>query len=263
MSRKQTILIFLRYYLPGFQSGGPVRSISNMVEHLSGTYNFRIITSDRDYLAHTPYPNSDKGWKVVGGAQVLYLSPAEQTWVNITRLARNVQADLIYLNSLFDPKFSLPVLAAKYCYSKDLPPVICAPRGETSAGALSLKSLKKSLFLSLLRAARLSKHITFHATAETEKAEIQACLGSVIEPYIAGNIALQERRPPRSKGWLKQAVKGPLKIIFLSRIHPKKNLGFLLECLQSFSQPVALSVYGPIDDAVSYTHLTLPTMFEV
>ena len=117
MSRKQTILIFLRHYLPGFQSGGPVRSVSNMVEELSDVYDFRIITSDRDYLAHTPYPNSDKGWQVVGGAQVLCLSPAEQTWVNITRLAREVQADIIYINSLFDPKFSLPVLMAKYFHS--------------------------------------------------------------------------------------------------------------------------------------------------
>ena len=250
MSKKQTILIFLRHYLPGFQSGGPVRSVSNMVEELSDVYDFRIITSDRDYLAHTPYPNSDKGWQVVGGAQVLYLSPAEQTWVNITRLAREVQADLIYINSLFDPKFSLPVLMAKYFHSKDLPPVICAPRGETSAGALSLKPLKKSLFLCLLRAARLPQHIFFHATAETEKAEIQACLGSVVKPYIAGNIASQERRPPRSSGWLKRAAKGPLKIIFLSRIHPKKNLNFLLDCLQSVSQPVELSLYGPIDDEI-------------
>ena len=129
MSKKQTILIFLRYYLPGFQSGGPVRSVSNMVEHLSGTYNFRIITSDRDYLAHAPYPGLQDGWQTVGPADILYLSPAEQTWKNMMRLARDVQADLIYLNSLFYPKFSLPVLAAKYCHSKDLPPVICAPRG--------------------------------------------------------------------------------------------------------------------------------------
>ena len=250
MSRKQTILIFLRYYLPGFQSGGPVRSVSNIVEQLSGTYNFRIITSDRDFLAHSPYPGLQGSWQTVGPAEVLYLSPDEQTWKNMMRLTRDVQADLIYINSLFDPKFSVPILAAKYFHSKDLPPVICAPRGETSAGALSLKPLKKSLFLSLLRAARLPRHIFFHATAETEKAEIQACFGSLVEPYIAGNIASQERRPPRSSGWLKGAAKGPLKIIFLSRIHPKKNLNFLLECLQSISQPAELSLYGPIDDEI-------------
>ena len=77
------------------------------------------------------------------------------------RLTRDLQADLIYINSLFDPKFSLPILTAKYFHSKDLPPVICAPRGETSAGALSLKPLKKFLFLSLLRVARLTQHIFF------------------------------------------------------------------------------------------------------
>ena len=268
MSKKQTILIFLRYYLPGFQSGGPVRSVSNMVEQLSGEFNFRIITSDRDYLADTPYSSLRDGWQTVGAAEVLYLSPAKQTWMNMMRLARDVQADLIYINSLFDLQFTLPVLSAKYFHSKGLPPIICAPRGETSAGALSLKSLKKSLFLSLLRVARLPQHVVFHATAEIEKAEIQACLGSAVEPYIAGNIALQERRSPRSKDWLKQAVNGPLKIIFLSRIHPKKNLDFLLECLQSFSQPAALSVYGPIDDEVFWaacqTHIkSLPSHISV
>ena len=70
----------------------------------------------------------------------------------------------------------------------------------------------------------------------------------MIEPYIVGNIVAQETRPPRAKGWLKKAAKGPLKIIFLSRIHPKKNLDFLLQCLQSFFHPAELSIYGPIDD---------------
>lgn len=221
-----------------------------MVKHLSGEFDFRIITSDRDYMAHMPYPGLRGGWQRVGLANILYLSPSEQTWVNMMRLARDVQADLIYINSLFDPHFSLPVLVSKYRYSKDVPPIICAPRGETSAGSLSLKPLKKSLFLFLLRAARLPQHIIFHATAETEKAEIQACFGKMIEPYIAGNIASQEIRPPRSNDWLKKAASGPLKIIFLSRIHPKKNLFFLLECLQSVPHSVEFSLYGPIDDEI-------------
>ena len=219
-----------------------------MVEQLSSRYDFRIITSDRDYLADAPYPGLHDGWNAVGVAKVLYLSPAEQTWGNMTRLARGMHADLIYINSLFDTKFSLPVLAAKSLYSRDLPPIICAPRGETSAGALNLKPLKKSLFMSLLRFVRLPKHIVFHATAETEKAEIQACIGSAIEPYVAGNITAEVMRPPRAKDWLKHAANGPLKIIFLSRIHPKKNLDFLLDCLQFFSHPAELSIYGPIDD---------------
>ena len=42
------ILCFVSHYLPGYLSGGPVKSISNLVDHLKDHFEFFIITSDRE-----------------------------------------------------------------------------------------------------------------------------------------------------------------------------------------------------------------------
>ena len=48
MDHKPVILVFLGNYLPGFKSGGPLRTIVNLVDNLSDEFEFLIITSDRD-----------------------------------------------------------------------------------------------------------------------------------------------------------------------------------------------------------------------
>src|SRR5690606_23072653 len=64
---KPVILTFVHYYLPGYKSGGPVRTIANMVEHLSDQLDFWIVTSDRDALDSDPYPNvTIDAWNAVG-----------------------------------------------------------------------------------------------------------------------------------------------------------------------------------------------------
>ena len=37
-----TVLAFVACYLPGYKSGGPVRTITNMVEKLGDEFDFRI-----------------------------------------------------------------------------------------------------------------------------------------------------------------------------------------------------------------------------
>ena len=67
------ILCFVEYYLPGYCSGGPVRSIVNFVDHLGDEFDIRIVTHDRDALDSEPYPNVQiDAWNKVGKAQVFY-----------------------------------------------------------------------------------------------------------------------------------------------------------------------------------------------
>lgn len=43
------VLTFTSYYLPGYKGGGPVRTIENMIAHLSDSgLEFWVITRDRD-----------------------------------------------------------------------------------------------------------------------------------------------------------------------------------------------------------------------
>lgn len=55
---KPTILIFIDWYKPGYKAGGPIRSVSNMVDALKDDFQFYIITRNTDYLETTPTPTS-------------------------------------------------------------------------------------------------------------------------------------------------------------------------------------------------------------
>ena len=90
---KPRILTFTEYYLPGFKSGGPVRTLANMVDQLSDDFAFRIVTLDRDFLDSVPYPGAKRNaWQRVGGAEVFYLSPNRCTLRGLRRLIRSTRS---------------------------------------------------------------------------------------------------------------------------------------------------------------------------
>lgn len=110
------VLVFARYYLPGFKAGGPVRSIDNLVGHLGDEFDFHVVTSDRDLGDGGAYPGVTAGARTkVRKATVTYLSPGEQSFGGICRLLRTTPHDAVYLNSFFDPVFSaVPLLVRRF-----------------------------------------------------------------------------------------------------------------------------------------------------
>ncbi len=99
---RMRILIILDWYLPGYRSGGPVRSIANLVEHLGSRFEFFILTRNRDFQDPTPYPGVPvRRWIDVGQGHVSYTESLGSS--TIRRSIREVQPSLIYLNSLFAP----------------------------------------------------------------------------------------------------------------------------------------------------------------
>ena len=75
---------------------------------------------------------------------------------------------MIYLNSFFDPRFSLPVLALKILIGASVPPVICAPRGELATGAMEQKSLRKQIYIFAFKFFGLPRKVALHATSDQE-----------------------------------------------------------------------------------------------
>ncbi|MGN6449400.1 MAG: hypothetical protein ACTHLK_12565, partial [Brucella intermedia] len=157
---RPVILVFVHYYLPGYKSGGPVRTIANMVEALGDEYDFRIVTSDRDVTDTEPYPDAVEGrWVRVGKAQVLYLSPAQKSLRHIGDILRTTPHEALYLNSFFDPDFTLKPLLARKLGLAPATRCILAPRGEFSEDALRLKSTKKTAFLLAAHMGRLHRDL--------------------------------------------------------------------------------------------------------
>ena len=247
MENKKRILVFTDWFLPGFKAGGPIRSLTNMAAHLGKEFEFYFVTSDRDLFAEQPYPGVKTGeWsKLNDGTSIIYLSPKEQNADMIAKIMKEKQADILYLNSMFSKKFTLLPLQVR---NKIMPArkVILAPRGMLGKGALQIKPLKKKAFLALARLTGLYRNITWHASSQLEATEIRKVMGRNAKVKIALN--LSPHYPftfiPRIK------EPGKLKLVFLSRISPKKNLLGTLKLLQKLyaHEKVEFTIYGPIED---------------
>lgn len=246
------ILTFIDHYLPGHKAGGPVRSISSMVDALPASLEFLIVTRDRDLQDGEPYPDVSVGcWNAVGRAKVLYLAPAEVTIRRLVEVAKEEKPDVVYLNGLFS-RMSLRFLLARRLGWVPVPPVVLAPRGELAPGALRLKGLKKRIFIAVARLTGVLSGITWHASTEFESQEIRDVLGKKTVVSVARNLVaasdgagltLARQQTPRP---LKRP--GIVRFVFVSRISPKKNLMFALRLLSRVRGDVAFDIYGPAED---------------
>jgi glycosyltransferase involved in cell wall biosynthesis len=244
------VLVFVRYFLPGFKAGGPVRSIDNLVGHLGDEFDFHVVTSDRDLGDAVAYPGvtADAQAKV-GKARVTYLSPREQGFRGICRLLRGTPHDAVYLNSFFDPVFSAVPLLLRRLELTPRKPYLVAPRGEFSRGALALKAWKKQLYLRAVRAGGLFRNVGWQASSEYEAAEIvhafEVDLGHIC---VAPNPAPLESDQCHAVAAVHRDPGMPLRVVFLSRVSPKKNLRLALRVIARIQEPVLFDIYGPVTD---------------
>lgn len=225
-----------------------MRSIANLVSQLGDEFDFRIITRDRDFEDTQPYPGiRTNQWNRVGKARVYY-APLEKLSIGkLGELIRDTPHDILYLNSFFSYKFTIQPLVLRKFGWIPLKPVLLAPRGEFSQGALKIKRWKKWVFVRVVKAIGLYEGITWQASSEYEAEDIRRVFsGTATKCFIAPDIpSLIGARPTNIS---ESFGERPLRIIFLSRITPKKNLDFALRVLSRVPVPVHFNIYGPIDD---------------
>ena len=246
LRQKPVILVFIRHYLPGFRSGGPVRSVANLVKALESEYDFRIVCLNRDHGEKAVYPNVRSGqWTKLGAASVYYATEQEVGFRLSRRLANEIKPDMIYLNSLFDREFSMkPFLALGFGRRT---PVLLAPRGELSNSALDLKAKRKRIFLAFSKASRYFSKANWHSSSTTECERIRM----VISPrehqlFLASNLPqLSFENKQRKK--LKQI--GRLKIVLAARISPMKNTLAAIQIAAQLQSEVQLDLYGTLEDS--------------
>lgn len=248
------ILVVLDYYLPGYKSGGPIRTIANVVERLGDEFEFYIVTSDRDFGDRHPYPGIVVGsWQQVGKARVLYLPRSAMSFSAWYRLLRDTSYDLIYLNSFFS-RLSIKTIMLRHMRLLPKKPIVLAPRGEFSPGALSLKSFKKRPYIIFARALGLYDDVIWQASSEYEMKDIIAVFGT---RATSGRSSIQiapdlPPSPPEDVNLGERPIKqaGSARVVFLSRIARMKNLDFAIKLLTKVDGKVELDIYGPIVDQV-------------
>ncbi len=248
VGRPPRIFVLLDYYIPGFKSGGPLRTISNTVDRLGDQLSFFIFTRDRDATDAGPYSGIQHGvWNQVGHAQVYYAAPNELNAATIRRLIGQVAPDIVYLNSFFS-KLTLMTLGLRRLGVLPVPRVLIAPRGELSPGALGLKRAKKRAFLRLAPVIGFYRNLCWQATSEGEVNDIRQEIGSSADVLYVPNLPERAAVIPQQTTQLPKQS-GSVRIAFLSRIAEKKNLHYLLELLPQVVGSVSLEVYGPIRES--------------
>ncbi|MFD1552832.1 hypothetical protein DNU06_08285 [Putridiphycobacter roseus] len=250
---KKKILICVDWYTPGYKAGGPIRSVNNMVNAFKRYFDFYILTSAYDLGDTKPYPNIEANqWNDIDGVFIKYLDKYAMTYASIKTNLFEVNADIIYLNSLFSKNFTLyPLRYAR----KENKQVILAPRGMLGKGALEIKQSKKKVFLSVAKILGFYKNITWHASTTEEEKEIQSVFGRYANVVIAQNIPLAQTYTLAAVHALKPSDK--IVLVFVSRISRKKNLHLIIQALNSLktAKKVEFNMYGLIEDKAYYAEL--------
>ena len=185
------VLILARYFLPFSKGGGPIISVSNIIDRLSPTTDFCLITSDRDLGQRASAAGITKGmWVRAQSARVFRVNPRRFGTRQFMRLAKEAEAQVIYTNSLLDARFSiLPTLACRFGLL-EVGRVVVVPARGLYPSALGLKSLKKRIFLSIARRMGLYRDVRWHATSLQEADQIRRAFpGQSNDVLVIANIS--------------------------------------------------------------------------
>jgi len=244
---KKKIICFLRFYLPGFKSGGPVRTIANLIDNIGEDYLFHVVTSDRDVHDYKSFQSIKvDSWNKAYNSEIFYRSSFLYYLYQIPKFFSKESYDYIYLNSFFSFEFSIVVLLFRFCKIIPNKKIIIAPRGEFSKSALKIKLIQKIIYINIFKILKLYKNVTWQASSIYELNDIRKIfrkknLSIKIAPDIP-EINFEQNK--KNLSW----DMNPLKIIFLSRISSIKNLDFAIKVLKELEINIHFEIVGPICD---------------
>lgn len=240
MGDNMKVLIIMGGFFPGQKFGGPPVSVDNFCSLLKDECDCFIVTSNHDMDNNNIYPNIHSGWNDRGNCKVLYLSDKEYRYKKFEAVIKEISPDIIYLQGLFQ-YCVIPCLrlAKKYNIS-----VMLAPRGELCSGAFK-KKYKKIPYIVFLRTFNLLKNVHFQSTSDEESEAIIKYLKADSEKihFLTNIPSIPEKQYIHE---LKKSGEG--KFVFVSRIHPKKNLISAIEYMKDIKGKVVFDIYGPIED---------------
>jgi glycosyltransferase involved in cell wall biosynthesis len=253
---KKRVLVFIDWFLPGDKAGGPVRSVANLIAHLSQEYEFAVITRDTDYTERTPYSGvlSDTWNDTPYGARVYYISEEQLTRETISRLLKETAYDHVYLNGIWSQPFTRWPLEYLRGNKKHVP-VTIAVRGMLAPSAMAIKRLKKKTFLAFAKLNGFFDNVTFHATTDQEREEVKSVFGKNAVVHVAGNL------PRKNDFTIQQAtearIHGAVRLVSVARIAPEKNTLFAINVLAEVKATVTFDVWGACYDTAYYEQCQL------
>ena len=236
------LLIMASLFWPQKNSGGPPVSILNLVRSIQGKFDISIISKNHEIGDSAPLPGIEDGWNTFPFGKAYYVPYGQHSFANITRLIEQVAPDVIYQNSFFSYDDLYPVL--KYKKKHPHVKVIVAPRGEFYPERIKCGWLKKTVYAKLFRLSGLLKDVYFQGTGKDECDQCHKLLG-IPESHLLDIQNLSVVGKPAQAEIEKQP--GQLRLVYIARVHPTKNILSAIRWLGSVKGHVAFDIYGPIE----------------
>lgn len=162
----KNILICIDCFEPAYKFGGPIKSVKNLISKLKGDFNFYVFTSNLDSGENLDLPKNELDtWLIRDEYKIYYSSNNYLLKKKYNDIFSICSFDVIYLNSFFSFNYSLKCLI--YFRNKKNK-IILSPRGMLAPGALSIKPIKKNIFIFLFKLFKFHKKVLWHATSDLE-----------------------------------------------------------------------------------------------
>ncbi len=240
------ILVLIPYYKPGFRSGGPQRTLENIVDAYGANEKIYIYTQNFDLGETVSYKGIlTNKWVKVDDAYVMYSKKEDYCGKTLKKFYNKF--DTIYSCGLFEIN-SINLLILHRKMKKKNKNIVIASMGVFSEGAMKSKILKKKMFLKIFSSIGMFKNIVWSFTSEMERDDAIKQIGkNNVSRYI---IAEDLPRKIEKVNIISQKRNlNSLKIVFLSRICPQKNLDYALRILDSENLGIIkFSIYGVCED---------------
>jgi len=234
------VLIITIGFFPGKRYGGHPVSVNNFCALMKDEFDCRIVVTDHEFGQTERYPDITDGWNDRGHCQVRYLREQEYGYQAFEEIINEFRPDVIYLQSLFQ-RCVVPALrlAKKHGIR-----VMLATRGELCKGAFH-KRYKKLPYIAVLRGLGLFDGVHFQSTCEEETHAIHRRLGI---PYERIHPLTNIPSIPSKTYDRPDKKAGQARLVYLSRIHPIKNLMLAISYLKDVRGDVVFDIYGPTED---------------
>lgn len=239
------VLIPCDYYPPAARAGGAAVSLAAIVAQESGRARIRIVTRNTDLGLDRKFLPAET--EAVDGPLpevAVARCSSRNDWVTILQSLRTRpdSIDIIYLNSLFSPRYSLWPLLLMATRLVRRRRILLAPRGELGTGALSIKHRRKWVVSRLLRRAMRNMDVTWHASSVEEAGTITSFLAGLEQAvFIRSDPAASPQTPSAPDN-------STLVITFLARMVPQKNFELVVRASAELRVPATVVVAGALED---------------
>lgn len=189
-------------------TGGPARSVPQTCAELA-KLGIKVDLITQESTDMVPVVENDN-------LKVIFLSIWKLFFFG-SRLSKS-KIDLIHLQHIWNPYIQV---MAFWAYKKKIPYII-TPRGMLEPWIMANNPLKKKIAMLLYQKKAIQRAAHIHVTAEMEAKNIKALGFSNAITVIPNGIDFSEVTEVKEQY-------GTRKMVFLSRIHPKKGIEILLE----------------------------------